>query len=704
MKMLKKYIYLSVVIIFATVLVSWNHLNNSTKDLNTPSWSYLHEKYFQGLTDTELSALFGEDYEFNFSSRPGTQAPPAEDVLIQKIPGDNNHLLIMAFYSKENYSGKLITLENGGRLVFRDDGNGYDKKAGDGFYTARVPADLNEFRRKALSITSQMKRNDYKPLRFDHRAMIVDPDADENFDMQKWEKGEIVSISGLSNALSELDLSTNSVSTISSANAVSNPNISDNSISSSIVSAAIPAKLDAIRTHCLTITNLAVVEDPTRTWNSCTQTGNVDGPWTFKTIMKQLASKDPSHIATDAQVSDFVKNWLSNWANDQIINGDTVAARTAVNNRILNPWFSKSRDAGAPAGQLDMRFAPFKLIAIVNRFDLREGGVHGAAGSSAGEGRFVFCLINPTCTDASKMGVILEFGVNKPNTCDAKKAWVDQWIALRDLAIGSSEYNQALQNITDQFSLCGSNPDKPNQSSLDQIRTNEIVLSSSIPGIWEMREFILNPDGTGFLKENTVAQNAADKYNARVNNAEVQRMVAYVNQNSAAIRRDSFSIPLTWQGFPFLGGATKLTATPTGQPPAIFHWDGTDSSNRSTFIRNNIARFNFSLISCWGCHGGETQTGFTHVDPVFYGTEATLSGFLTGKAGKGGAIDFDNDTTNDVLTVRDAALRPSASPTVRGFNDLLRRARDLKTVWQSDCGTVLSIASELLFKPLNSAD
>jgi len=253
--------------------------------------------------------------------------------------------------------------------------------------------------------------------------------------------------------------------------------------------------------------------------------------------------------------------------------------------------------------------------------------------------------------------------------------------------------------------LCGSDPDRPNQSSLDQIRTNEIALSPGNPGIWEMREFVLDPNMTGFLKQNTVAQNPADKYNARVNNANVQRMAAYVNQNAAAIKADVFAVPLSWQGFPFLGSGTELTANPTGQPPAVFHWDGTSSANPSTFIRNNVARFNFSLNTCWGCHGGETQTGFTHVDPVFYGTEATLSGFLTGRAGKNGAIDFDKDPDNDVFTVKDPALRPTASDaTLRGFNDMLRRARDLNTVWQADCGTVFSISSELLYKPLNTAD
>ncbi|HEY6977786.1 MAG TPA: choice-of-anchor X domain-containing protein [Chitinophagaceae bacterium] len=697
MKTPKKFLLLCTVAIFTTALVSWNHLNKSAKKLNTSAWSYLYEKDFPELTDAELTAenlnaFITGDEEFEFAPESGRSAPPAEDVLIQKIPGDNNHLLIMAFYSKENYSGKFITLENGGHLVFRDDGNGYDKKAGDGLYTARIQADLKEFRQTASGITAQMKKSSYRPVRFEHRAMIVDPDADESFDLEKLERGEVVSISGLTNALSDLDV---------------------DAASSGAAAATTPGFIDSIRTHCTTITSRAVVEDPTRTWNSCTQKGNINGPWTFNTIMRQLASKDPSHIATDAQVSDFVKNWLSNWASTRIVNGDTVAARTTVNGKILSPWLTKSKNAGAPTGQLDMRFAPFKLLAIVNRFDLRDGGVHGIPGSAVGEGRFVFGLINSTCDAALKMGVILEFGVNKPNTCDAIKAWAQQWFALKNMTVGSSQYNQALQNITAQFALCGTNPGKPNQSSLDQLRTNEQTLSTATPGIWEMREFILDPSKNGFLKQNTVAQNPADKYCAQVNNASVQRLVAYVNQNSKTIKRDSFEVPLTWQGFPFLGGAAKLinpttgdVAFPTGQPPKPFHWDGTnDSTNRAIFIRNNSARFNFSLQTCWGCHGGETQTGFTHVDPVFYGKEATLSGFLTGHAGTGNAIDFDKDSTDGNMTVKDPALRPLGStPTQRVFNDMLRRARFLNAGSKTTCGSVLGISSELLFKPLNSVD
>jgi len=352
-----------------------------------------------------------------------------------------------------------------------------------------------------------------------------------------------------------------------------------------------------------------------------------------------------------------------------------------------------------------MRFAPFKLLAIVNRFDLRDGGLHGIPGSAVGEGRYVFGLINSTCNAASKMGVILEFGVNKVNTCDARKAWAQQWVNLKDLTIGSPEYNQALQNITDQYSRCGSNPNKPNQSSLDQLRTNEQALSTANPGVWEMKEFVLDPGGSGFLKQNTVAQNPADKYDAQVNNADVQRMVDYVNQNTGAIRGDAFTVPLTWQGSPFLGGAAKLIIPSTGQvakptgpvkAPNPFHWDGT----ASTFINNDAARFNFSLNTCWGCHGGETQTGFTHVDPVFYGTEATMSGFMTGTAGTGGAVDFDGNSSDVHMTVKDPSSRPGA----RAFNEINRRAKDLNAVVSTICGSVLSISSELMFKPLNSVD
>jgi hypothetical protein len=674
MKISKSYSLSAAVIIFTLALISWSS-NNSKKELNTSLWSYMHDETSQGFTEAEMTS-FNADDDWQFTPGSGERLPTAEDVLIQKIPGDRSHLIMMAFYSKENYSGQSVTINSGGsNIVFRDDGKGDDKKAGDGFYTAKISADVNEFRQKAMNMSEEMKKKGYRPFRFVHRALVYDPDVSEGFDVQKMDNNEVVSVSGLTNALSS-DL---------------------------VTAAAVNAKVESIRTHSMMITNLAVVEDPTRTWNSCTQTGNIDGPWTFKTIMKQLASSDPLNLVTDAQLSNFVKSWLNHWANDQIINGDTVKARTLVNTVILSPWLNKSRNGGAPTGQLDMRFAPFKLLAIVNRFDLRSGTKDGIIGSTVGEGRFVFGLIKANCLVPQRMTVILEYSVNKPSGCADKQAWAQQWYNLKDFTVGSTEYNQALQNITDQFSLCGSNPNKPNQSSLDQVRTNEAVLADD-GNTWEMKEFILDPT-THLLKENTVTQTPADRYNAQTSNADVQRFANYVKQNTKAISLETNAVPLTWQDSPFLGAKSHIFGVPAGAPPGVFHWDGTETGASPTFIKSVQARFFLSINTCAGCHAGETQTSFTHVDPVFYGTEATLSGFLTGKAGQGGAVDSDNNPDNDSMAVKDAALRPTAdNPKIRIFNELLRRAKDLKTNAETTCGSVLNISSELMFKPLNSVD
>lgn|GEM_PF-447155 len=690
MKTTKKLVPIVSVLILSTVLLSWRYLSNSKTELHFSKYPYQNNDFYE-LTDDDISAYIAEKGNYDL---PGIEeTPTAEDVLVQKIPGDNKHLLIMAFYSKENYSKPFIILESGATIVFRDDGKGYDEKAGDGFYTARIAEDVNKFRAQVVDMIQQMKKNNYHPTRFLRRAMIYDPDASESFDVQKFDRNEAVSISGLTNALSSGLTFSSDTPEAANASDASNSGVNISNATTKL------STLDKIRRNSIFITNLKVVEDSTRTWNPCAQKGNLTGPWTFGTLMRQLASKNPNAIANDNQVSTFVLNWLNTWMTDQIVNGDTSAARIKVNTEITSPWLSKSLANGSPPGQLDMRFAPFKLIAITNRFDLRNGKANGIKGSPCGEGRFVFGLINTDCDTSARMTVIFEYGINKPGTCEGRKAWAQQWANLKSLSLGSSQYNQALQNITDQFTLCGTDSSKPNFSSLDRIRTNEAQLSPS-PIRWELREFLLSSDGN--LVQTTVAQNPADKYNAQVVNADVQRMVDFVNQNKKSINAGKHIVPVTWEGFPFLGASAHVIGNPTGEPPAVFHWDGTDSTNLSTYIADNTSRFSFSENTCNGCHSGETQTSFTHVNPVFFGKEATLSGFLTGKAGIGDAIDFDNNPDNDSMAVKDAGLRPTGNPAIRILNDILRRAQDLQIAIQTKCGTTFNISAELMFHPLNS--
>lgn len=666
-KAFKRYMPIPLITV-AILFLSWNrnHLNPSKTELKN-----LSSNFYTDAMDLneEMAWIIDNDHKNN------DRVPAAEDVLVQKIAGDNNHLLMMAFYSKENYAEKFLTLWYDATIVFRDDGEGFDKKAGDGFYTARITADVNAFRAEAVNIAEKMKKSNYKSYKYDHRVMIYDPDAGDGFDLQKFDANEAVSISGLTDALS-----------------------ADFLTGDALNAAATATTLDSIRRNCMMITSLKVVEDSTRTWNVCTQKGNAKGPWTFGTLMRELASKDPSHIASDSAVSAFVKKWLNMWTKNQIINSDTVKARTLVSN-ILTPWLNKSQNSGSPAGQLNMKFAPFKLIAIVNRFDLRDGALNGIPGSPCGEGRFIFCLIRNDCSRAQQMTVIFEFGIHKQATCSDQKAWAQQWINLKNFTVGSSSYNKALQDITDQFSKCGTNPSKPHQSSLDALRTNDVALSPA-PKIWELRQFVL--DSTGNLKEEPVSQTPADKFDAKVVNNDVKVMVDYVNKNTTTINSETNVVPLKWNNVPFLAGSSHILDSPTGQPPKIFHWDGTNASNASTFITNSNARFFFSFNTCAGCHAGETQTHFTHVDPVFFGKQATLSGMLSGTAGQGGAIDFDNKPNNDTMAIKDAALRPSTNPKIRNFNEIKRRARDLKKNASTACSSVLSISTELMFQPLNS--
>ncbi len=133
MKTLKKY-SASLLVILSIVLLSWSHFNNSKTQSNFPLSSDFLYNHFQ-LADDEIPAFMNENEERYLPD--ANLFPGAEDVLVQRIPGDNNHLLMMAFYSKENYSGQFLTLEDGSGIVFRDDGTGFDKKAGDGFYTAK---------------------------------------------------------------------------------------------------------------------------------------------------------------------------------------------------------------------------------------------------------------------------------------------------------------------------------------------------------------------------------------------------------------------------------------------------------------------------------------------------------------------------------------------------------------------------------------
>ncbi|HSC37508.1 MAG TPA: hypothetical protein VLD19_06555, partial [Chitinophagaceae bacterium] len=170
-----------------------------------------------------------------------------------------------------------------------------------------------------------------------------------------------------------------------------------------------------------------------------------------------------------------------------------LAKRTNISH-IITAWQMLS------SGTFDIKFAPFKLIAIVNRLDLR--GNPGYGFGNPGEGRFVFCAVDASChviRNPAPFMVIFEYGIPK-HTCAGLKAYAQQWFDLRALSPGSPAYNSALEALTNQFTLANTSPPKPNGSSISRVRTNECALGVS-PREW--REF--NVDSLSHLLVNTAS-------------------------------------------------------------------------------------------------------------------------------------------------------------------------------------------------------
>jgi hypothetical protein len=353
----------------------------------------------------------------------------------------------------------------------------------------------------------------------------------------------------------------------------------------------------------LMIRDVGVVEDPARTTGS--------GAWTFKHVMESMA---PS----DADAPGFVEAMFETWRSDQTINGFVVPGRPNVASIVLDSW-PRGED-----GALDLSQAPMRLLAIVNRLDLRN-----LDAGQAGEGRFVFGVLDGA-GQSTQFTLILEYRLPASSDADVLE-WANLWHGLNGLTLGSADYNAALEVITERFAGRDADPSGINGSALNQLRTNELALPRGLD--WELREFTLASDGS--------LQPATVKQTPDISFAGTELAAQFVNENEEAILIERHTVDESLDGVAFLGGSS---ITPFG-----FFWPGTG-------ITNNEARHKFSLNTCNGCHAGETNTAFLHVAPREPGEAAALSGFLTG------------------ATVTDPA-DPSVS---RSFNDLARRQADME--------------------------
>src|ERR1700687_5941686 len=140
----------------------------------------------------------------------------------------------------------------------------------------------------------------------------------------------------------------------------------------------------------LFITDLRVIEArPYATWNASYSVNDYRGAWTFGRLIDNML---PPGERTAIGRSRFVIRWLKLWEPIQTVNTFVVPARPLIRSLIIDPWRLASGCAAGEADEdcnLNFERAPFRLLAIVNRPDLRRP-VSGLLLPSGGQGRFVF--------------------------------------------------------------------------------------------------------------------------------------------------------------------------------------------------------------------------------------------------------------------------------------------------------------------------
>lgn len=408
-------------------------------------------------------------------------------------------------------------------------------------------------------------------------------------------------------------------------------------IKQATIAAVNPSAVDPARE--LMITDVRTIEDPLRTYDVCTNVGNRNGAWTFNKLVTDIANP----LQTQTNASNMVAAWINTWKTTQTVNTFPIPARADIANRILAAWPRLGN------GELDLSRSPMRLLAIVNRLDLRSGN-----GVNSGEGRFVFGVIDRTggnCV-ALPFTVILEYAVPLSG-CAAPLNYAKQWETLGTLPLGSAQFNESLQRVTDVFARAGANPGRINGSALAQLRTNELAFV----GPWELREFALvGPVGVSRLAPTTTKLTPHDSFNG------TPTLGRYINEFSTSIVGGAHVVPLTYESQPFIAG-NSLNRDP-----------GPGGAWNAPGIVNPNARHKFSLNTCSGCHGSETKAEFLHINPRDAGFASTLSRFLVGNGTLASPSTF---------TVPD----PVIPTTVRVFGDLQRRRTDLANLLSTSCTT-----------------
>ncbi|XXF81328.1 hypothetical protein P2318_16675 [Myxococcaceae bacterium GXIMD 01537] len=358
----------------------------------------------------------------------------------------------------------------------------------------------------------------------------------------------------------------------------------------------------------LVITDVSVVDDPLyTTWVPGASGSDPRGAWSFGRLMETLA---PEHPGSPRARSQFVLSWLRSWERDKVVNTHTVPARPAIRTRIIDPWRAASGCTGPDSDcVLDMAQAPFRLLGIVYRPDLRRVDCEPSR-ALAGQGRLVFGALGPGGT-RQPFTVIFEYQLPAIGGRDTL-AWARRWHALGQVPFGP-DYNARLHDVTRRFTRRGAVSWARNGSALLQLRTNEIPLSPVEPKLWEMREFILGSKGGLVLVSPENEPDASFNGSVELGN--------WVRRNALSVLAGRHQLPKQYKGAYLRAGAA-----PVPSQGGAWQVPGVPEDVRGAF----------ALATCSGCHKAETGTNFLHLRSREVGAASQLSAFLQGQLAPGG--------------------------------------------------------------------
>jgi hypothetical protein len=317
-----------------------------------------------------------------------------------------------------------------------------------------------------------------------------------------------------------------------------------------------PNTVDA--TKSLVITDLTVVNDAR---------ASKTGAWSFARVFGAA-------LPGASKLGEAAYDWLDLFGSVTSVNGFAVAPRTP--GPMLQNWPELAD------GNLDVKKAPLRLLAIVYRPDLV------SAAAPAGEGRFVYGATDPLI-GTKNLTVIFEFAL--PAGKDWQRAFAD--LSLKSFG---PAYNQRLQALTEAFLT-----PTDGRSHVMQVRTNEQYFGQG----WDLREF--KPDQHG---ARLVAAPVAQTPDPSLNRADAAELIDWIQANRGAIAQGTHTVPER------VLGATGFLIDD------FFFWlksvPGLDEGTRHAFAK----------ATCNGCHGGETGTRFLHIAPRLAVEPARLSVFL----------------------------------------------------------------------------